>query len=267
MSKYTTEVRFICENACGYRESQNYNKVEEIIAGSLSSIFDFNFPIFDENYRSVLETKILRHYYTREIGLETVGLWKHFLCMRLNEIMPYYNKLYNSELIEFNPMYNVKYDTSHEGSASGTNTDTDNGTNSETDSSRMAEDISDSRNRENEYTDETLDKFSDTPQGGLTGVVNDNYLTTARKVESEGTGSEDETYTRDRDVTTNGTKSGTFSTTKNGRFNNTDEYLRHVEGNNGSKTFSELLMQYRETFINIDMMIINDLNDLFMGVW
>lgn len=251
MSKYTTEVRYICENACGYRESQDYSKVEEIIAGSLTSIFDFNFPIFDENYRTVLETKILRHYYTREIGLETVGLWKHFLNMRLNEIMPYYNKLYQSELLEFNPLYNVKYDTSHEGSASGSNTDTDTGT--------MSEDIKDSRNRENEYNDDTLDKFSDTPQGGLTGVVNDNYLTTARKVESEGTGSEDETYTRDRDVSTSNTKNGTFS--------NTDEYLRHVEGNNGAKSFSELLMQFRETFMNIDMMIINDLNDLFMGVW
>mgnify|MGYP006976629036 FL=1 len=49
--------------------------------------------------------------------------------------------------------------------------------------------------------------------------------------------------------------------------NNTDEYLRHVEGNNGSRTFSELLMQYRDSFLNIDMMVINDLNDLFMGVW
>lgn len=235
MSKYTTEVRFICEHAAGFTESQDYNKIEQVIAGSLSEVFDFTFPIFDETYRTVLETKILRHYYTREIGLETVALWKHFLCMRLNEIMPYYNKLYMSELLEFNPLYNVKYDTTHTGSAKGT----------------MAEDISDDRNRDNSYNDDTLDKFSDTPQGGLTGVINDNYLTNARKVESNGTGSENENYNRDRDVKTT----------------NTDEYLRHVEGNNGTRTFSELLLQYRETFINIDMMIINDLNDLFMGVW
>lgn len=251
MSKYTTEVRFICEHAAGFIESQDYSKIEQVIAGSLNEVFDFNFPIFDESYRSVLETKILRHYYTREIGLETVALWKHFLCMRLNEIMPYYNKLYESELLEFNPLYNVKYDTSHQGSASGTNTDTDTGT--------MSEDIADTRNRENEYSDDTFDKFSDTPQGGLNGVINDNYLTNARKVESEGTGSEDETYNRDRDVST--------SNTKNGTFNNTDAYIRHVEGNNGAKSFSELVIKFRETFINIDMMIINDLNDLFMGVW
>lgn len=235
MSKYTTEVRFICETAAGFTESQDYNKIDQVIAGCLSSVFDFDFPIFDETYRTVLETKILRHYYTREIGLETVGLWKHFLCMRLNEIMPYYNQLYDSAALEFNPLYNVKYDVTHSGSNSGT----------------MSEDISDDRNRENEYSDGTLDKFSDTPQGGLTGVINDNYLTTARKVDSDGSGSEDETYTRDRDVATT----------------NTDQYLRHIEGNNGGRSFSELLKQYRETFINIDMMIINDLNDLFMGVW
>ena len=32
MSKYTTEVRFICETAAGYTESQGYDKVEEVIA-------------------------------------------------------------------------------------------------------------------------------------------------------------------------------------------------------------------------------------------
>ena len=31
MSKYTTEVRFICEQAAGYRESQPYSKINEII--------------------------------------------------------------------------------------------------------------------------------------------------------------------------------------------------------------------------------------------
>lgn len=251
MSKYTTEVRFICENACGYRESQDYDKVEDIIAGSLNSIFDFNFPIFDESYRSVLETKILRHYYTREIGLETVGLWKHFLNMRLNEIMPYYNKLYESELLEFNPLYNVRYDTTHKGSESGTNNDTETGT--------VSEDISDSITTERDWDDTSMDKFADTPQGTVTNLANNTYLTNARQIDRSGNDNSNEDYTRDRDVSINNSRDG--------RFSNTDEYLRHVEGNNGAKSFSELLMQFRETFMNIDMMVINDLNDLFMGVW
>ena len=105
MSIYTTEVRYICETANNLTNSAGYNSINEIIKNALPSIFNFNFPIFDEKYRSVLETKILKHFYTREIGEETVGLWKLRLDTRLNEIMPYYNKLYMSELLEFNPLY------------------------------------------------------------------------------------------------------------------------------------------------------------------
>jgi hypothetical protein len=28
-----------------------------------------------------------------------------------------------------------------------------------------------------------------------------------------------------------------------------------------------MIMEYRESLINIDMMIINDLSDLFLGIW
>ena len=79
MSKYTTEVRFICEKYAGLEESVGYNKVADIIANSRSKVFDFDYPIFDETYRSILETKILKHFYLREICAETVGVWKHFL--------------------------------------------------------------------------------------------------------------------------------------------------------------------------------------------
>ena len=73
-----------------------------------------DYPIFDENYRATLNDKIIKHYYFREIGLETPGLFKFYLNQKLAEIMPYYNKLYKSELIEFNPLYNVlQHDNLH----------------------------------------------------------------------------------------------------------------------------------------------------------
>lgn len=70
MSHYTTEVRYICEVYAEYTESQGYKHVDEIIAKARPKIFDFYYPIFDEAYRSVLETKILRHYYTRELDVK-----------------------------------------------------------------------------------------------------------------------------------------------------------------------------------------------------
>ena len=123
MSKYTTEVRFLCESLTGHDESEDYSSIDEIIEDALPIIFSFDFPIFDEEYREVLETKILRHYYTREIGCETYGLWKLRLQTKLNEIMPYYNKLYESELFKYNPLYDVDMTTTNVGQKTGERTD------------------------------------------------------------------------------------------------------------------------------------------------
>jgi hypothetical protein len=235
MSKYTTEVRYICETYAGHTESQDYSKIDDIIASSINKIFDFDFPIFDENYRSVLETKIIRHYYTREIGLETVALWKHFLCMRLNEIMPYYNKLYESELLQFNPLYDYdlyrKRDVENEGSGkdTGTLTNVGNGESSST----------------------GLTAFSDTPQGGLAGLENLTYLTNATKTSNENENSNTNTETRNLANS----------------FTNTEDYLEHVYGKTPSRSYAQMIKEYRENFLNIDVDIINNLNDLFMGVW
>ena len=102
MSKYTTEVRYICEHYAGLNESTGFEDVDEIVDKARHNIFS-NYTINDENQRAELEKKILKHYYTREIGFETVGLFKLYLNNRMAEIMPYYNKLYESETFEFNP--------------------------------------------------------------------------------------------------------------------------------------------------------------------
>ena len=117
MSNYTTELRFICETMAGKPKSEGYNSIAEIIQQAHKKIFSFPYPIFDENYRTPLETKIIRHFYTREICEETVGLWQLRLEARLNEIMPYYNKLYESELLKFNPFYDIDYTLDHKGRA------------------------------------------------------------------------------------------------------------------------------------------------------
>ena len=99
MSKYTVELRYICESSIGNKRAGGYYKVADIIRESMPKIFDFDYPIFDEAYRSVLQTKIIRHYYTREIGQETIGLWKLKLETKLNKIMTYNNKQNKSKLI------------------------------------------------------------------------------------------------------------------------------------------------------------------------
>ena len=130
MSKYTTELRYVCESLYPYRESKGYNDVNDILDETWDKVFDFDFPMFDENYREALCKKILKHYYTREISEETYGLWKLRLDARMNEIMPYFNKLYNSELISIEPLVNYRVNKMGNGNKGGSDAITDTGSES-----------------------------------------------------------------------------------------------------------------------------------------
>lgn len=242
MSKYTTEVRYICEVASGLSESVDGASVGEVISSARTHIFDFDYPIFDEAYKEVLETKILRHFYTREIGLETVGLWKLKLETRMNDIMPYYNKLYESELIEFNPMYDTNYTKSGSESLSQ----------SEITSLSTSESESISSSVENSNSAWNL--YQDTPQNGLSDVESMAYLTNATKDTSTTNGSSLQTTSSQR-----GQSGGREALDSKG-------YLESIVGYRGNNP-SKLLKDYRDTFLNIDLMIIGQLENLFMGLW
>lgn len=124
MAKYTTELRTVCEEYAGLNKSQGYAAVGEIIEKARPKVFDFDYPIFDPEYRNVLEPKILKHFYTRELALETVGLWKLRLDAKMNEIMPFYNQLYKSQLLDFNPLYDVDLTRTSNRQIDGTGTNT-----------------------------------------------------------------------------------------------------------------------------------------------
>ena len=71
------------------------------------------YAFFDEDYRKILCSKILKHYYLREIGCETVGIWKLWVNTKLEEIMPYYNQLYESAKLKFDPFHDVDLTRKH----------------------------------------------------------------------------------------------------------------------------------------------------------
>lgn len=441
MSNFTTEVRWICETAYNDAHPDQQGSIADIISAGRASIFDFQYPIFDENYRSVLETKILKHYYTREIGEETVGLWKLRLDARMNEIMPFYNKLYNSELLQFNPLYDVDVERTYVKQGSASKNERDNGTLNSTDSMTGTVDDSgtatgtssntrtidttettdntvehtgtitdaetgtlsvdntgtvtdsgtsgntktrtgtertqgettvdgtvvtansgtDTENTERDNKNDHWDYYSDTPQGTIgfipgssgtpqasTAVRNQTYLTNVRHVTDDTDGStedrtmthghriqadDDTTTTTDSTLTSNTTETDTgtsgntrtlntsedtesskrnvrtlsneditsqtisdigsirdagntsdttantreynttntkeseTSNTATGSYTNLDEYTETIQGKHGSSSYAKMLMEFRETFLNIDAMIIENLSDLFFGLW
>lgn len=308
MAKYTTSVRSICEVNSGLSESKGQANVNQIVESARSSIFDFDYPIYDEAYRPVLEKKILKHYYTREIGAETVGLWKLFLDTRMNEIMPYYNKLYQSELLQFNPLYDADYsktytregeqEGSERGTLTGTSTDAVTGTvadegdsrNTRTDNLTKTNNLStgvqetDSERIKNDH----WDYYSDTPQGSVGNLENLTYLTNARHITDDGQGSTksvNSTTTNTGTVTDTGTQTNvgendntrtyntldtrndSRTTTGTSSLNSTEEYVEHVVGKMPGHSYAKMIQEFRDTLLNIDMLIIRDLQDLFFGLW
>lgn len=339
MSKYTSELRYICESLTGHSSSVGYDDIDDVIDDAIPLIFSFTFPIFDETYRNVLCTKILRHYYTREIGLETYGLWKLKLQTKLNEIMPYYNKLYESELFRFNPLYDVDMTTTNVGRKTGESTDigknkntidrntenkiseietnndnsnrlsTDSRENTAIDSRTNTSNGSKTKEIESDSVESVnnsatkRDLYSDTPQGALTGVDSETYLTNARKITDDikdnktgvskssedmtdsntetsrgdnienSTGNSSETSTsenirvnnRENNVTGQETNDG--ESTHVGSTKNTEDYVMHVIGKSAGSSYSKMIKEFRDNLLNIDMDIIRELSELFMLIW
>lgn len=325
MSKFTTEVRWICETCAENDLDLDVATPTQIITTAAPRIFNFDFPIYDERYRLPLEVKILRHFYTREISEETVALWKLRLEDRLNIIMPWYNQLYKSTLLEFNPFYDVDWKKEGRREGSGTTekdstehivtnnnrernetktVEQNNTTNttaqrdSESDNTTAK---TDSNEADANYNDHNTKLFSDTPQGSLEifgietpnqpTVEGNSWLTTAEINNSNGTshsesagnenitahgeGSENETVNTVKndegtsEIQGNETDAGTTNRIQNdnGAVTNLDEYIETVQGKMGTVSYSEMLLKFRETFLNIDKMIIQELDDLFFGLW
>lgn len=344
MAWYTTQVKTICETLTDSHEGESYRNV---IPKAIPKVFDFEFPLFDESYKNILCSKILKRYYMREIAHETVGLWKLRLDTVLNEIMPYYNQLYESSLLEFNPFYDVDYErkgnkignnnkvgtlrstgtntddndinrninntnTSKETSNNTTNDDNENNVvrNSETDiksgSNKVSRVESNSTKNADIINKDTV-RISDTPQGSLENIENNTYLTKAQI--NDATNQNEETQNNTGETTDQSNETGnsilneSVSDTGNRTINNSgeingsniligtdktiasslkthentnnetytinslDDYIETIKGKQGTENYSSLLLKFRETFINIDNMILNDLSPLFFGLW
>lgn len=302
MSKYTTEVRFVCEEYSGLRQSVEYPDIGSVISTAAPKIFD-HYPIFDEAFRPVLNGMILRHFYFREIGFETVGLWKHFLNTRLGEIMPYYNQLYKSQLLEFNPFYDVDYTRDGNRKHNETGNETEKDITAQSALSNSTNDIQATRKDTNQTTDngststestsstsdrsttDNTDKYLDTPQGSIDGVLETKYLTNARLINATGdkNTSQSSNSTVDANNITEGIADSNSTTTikandttnlditKDGNRNFTndklEDYMEKVKGKMGTQSYASLLLEYRQTFLNITREVINNLNDLFMNIY
>ena len=211
MSKYTIEVYSLLKD-------KNFK------------MFDFDYDFYTDNQviKQSFETKFIDTYLFNEIGQETVARFKHFLKRRLNNIMPYYKQLYETELRtkEIDFMLNKDLTETFERLVEGENTSSVNANSTNSSNDKVKE----------SYLEQGLASID--LEDKLTGVTSNNTT-----------------------VDSNSVSSSTDTT------NNKETTKLVSQGNIGVTSSAELLEKWRKILINIDMMIIEECADLFMQIY
>lgn len=212
MAKYTLELRTIAE-------SQNL------------SVFDFDYPFYDNDLKKVFEDKFIQYYYYDEIGFETIGRFKQRLRAKLNEIMPRYSQLYQTELASKDINFMLNKDLKETFIREVDNT--------------------------NNMTGDSLDKVtgSDNTDFKESNIGNGNATLSYNSLTSINQNNND----------FNNNKSSNSNVVNKG--NEREETTLLSQGNIGITSSAELLQKWRDTIINIDQQIINECRDLFMTIF
>ena len=198
-------------------------------------LFDFEYDFYEESKKEQFEQKFIDYFYMREIEHETAEVFKHELRTKLNLIAPYYKQLYETELKSKNIEFLLNKDLK------------------ETFIREVESDTEINSNFSNESTGktkvETLSTTNDTPQNKIDDL--DKYISSASKDKnSSDTLSED-----------NGESSTQNSNTAR------EETTLISKGNIGTTSSAQLLRDWREVLINIDMMILEECEELFFKLF
>ena len=204
------------------------------IENCICYLFPRNFPFYtdSEELRQNFLQKFYDEYMFREIGFETVERFKRSLLGKLNKIMPYYTQLYHTELESknINFMFNKDLIETFEREVSGTSEVNSNSTTNATGTS----------------TANSNDIMYDTPNSRIDDITK--YPTQGSQGENNATSS----------------SNATSSNNQTGENTQTEKTSLISKGNIGIKSSAQLLKEWREVIINIDEMILNELEDLFM---
>ena len=207
-------------------------KIKDLAKVGRTKIFDFDYPLSDKISKEEFECMILNHYLTRRIGFDTPTLFKIQLNVKLNEIMPMYNKMFDS--ID-------GWDIFKDGEKS-TRYGTDN---REINSTSNTENTLHNKSNSENISDR---RYSDTPQNELQNIRDGKYVT---EYNYDTNNAED---TSD----SNGTSQNTLNT------NDDNTYNEIIEKTNANKI--EILKQMQQEIKSIYSLIFNDLDDLFYSI-
>ena len=248
-------------------------------------IWDFDYPsYYSGDDKTAFEKKVIEHYYFRQIGQETTGRFLHLFRSRIREIMPRYIELYKTVEIMANiddPFGNVDVtETSTETrkgtvSTTGSSTETNSGaseTNTESEVKLNGKNVTSGSDSYTDYIEKDR-KSSDTPQGSVVNITQhmSNYESSYESITHDSTKSETNTQTDTTTATGKVTDTNSNTATSSGESaTSNDETITHTttkKGNQGVNTYAHDMIEFRQSIIDVDLMIIADLNCLFLGVY
>lgn len=288
MAKYTMQLRTICENKVDLDHHVDFDDIEDVIDASWDKIFKpwayeriwyydaeygVNYPLGEHICKA-----ILREYYTREIGAETVGLFLLWMNNRLSENIDYINDLYRGQITAMRTFHASEFQERlpfvTERKTYNLNTYGDeHGTHTGSNSSSYNNTLADSDSFHNNNTNGSSYMGSDTPQGDfdlLDGVepTPDNVLLYATNGQF-GSGSGESFENSSGNGTHNTTNSDSYSDqifkSKSYEIENGHENKTVIDFN--GKLISEYIKENAEYFIDTDEEMCQMFKDLFLNLY
>lgn len=232
MSTYTIELRRICD-LYGRSEVESWfssYKLEDFLTSTQINLIE-KYNVWS---KSKLATKIVDHYYFREIGFETPAMFSHFAKSTMNEIMERYLLKIYSKFLEYDPLSNVDYTETYTREIEG-----------------QAQNSGNSKSNSNSNS-EGLSIQNITPQTNISKQDLDSGI-----YASEVNQSQAESNINDE---TNTSSQGTSKTI--------EKYTHQMKGDNGVIVTNQYLVrEFRELASAFDEEIIKELNKLFIGLY
>lgn len=203
-------------------------KVSQLAEQMHTRVFDFNYPLSTKINRNKFEIMILNKFLMRRIGFETFTAFKIQLNVKLNEIMPKYNKLFDA--LENWDIFNDGEVTARKGEDTSQIQNKNELTNTSTNNT---ENVSDRR-------------YSDTPQNQLQNLRDGSYVTK---------------YNYDTDTAKsndNSNSQGKSNTDSN------NKYWEEISRSPADKI--KIYQEMQDNINSIYTLIYNDLEDLFYSL-
>ena len=242
-------------------------------------LFDFDYHFDDANMKEEIENAIVDYFFFYEIGEHSPDRFKHNFRVKFLSAIEYYNKLYNTTLLEYDPLINYTMTEALERlgntKANTTALSTDQQQTDHTDTTD-AQTNSSGTSGATDSTEQTVDSTetgqtnqSDYPQdtfsGDYSSETSENDFVKQQTTTSTGeqTGENTTETTSKTDGISQTVNAGTHESEQQSQTDNTESYEKTIEGMTG-RTYQELIQLERDSILRIKAMIIQELKPCFM---